>query len=58
MLYCVDDAKSPCDLLATVADIYNGLHDLRVSHMVLVVEEITKSVDGSYSLKLKVLYGA
>jgi len=40
-------------LLANIADVHNGLHDLRISHIVIIIEEITKSIDGSYSLKLK-----
>lgn len=50
-------AESVFSKLSTVADIENGLCDLRVPSIVLLVAEVQHCIDGSCVLRLKVFFG-
>lgn len=40
--------------LATIDQIHDGLHDLRVSHLVVFVTAVTYNIDGTISVELQV----
>ena len=41
--------------LATVADVFEGLHDLKIKRILLIIEDMKVNVDGTISLFLQVI---